>query len=162
MPSRIWTLNAANHARGQLHTGEELPPFSAGHDSGANHPGVISGWMSHNHASGFNQWLADDAPGQLRTRLATSATEGQLGLGHLIHHAPLGATRGPWRGSGFELRTDGWLAVRAGEGMLLSATARSNATSTQLDVTETVAQLRAAERTAKALSDAAAAQGAQP
>ena len=147
---------------GQLFTGEERPPFSAGHDSGANHPGVISGWMSHNHDAGYNQWLADDAPGQLRTRLASSRANSQLGLGHLIHHHPLSATRGPWRGTGFELRTDGWLAVRAGEGMLLSATARSNATSTQLDVIETVAQLRAAERTAKSLSDAAAGQGAHP
>ncbi|TVT68037.1 MAG: type VI secretion system tip protein VgrG, partial [Denitromonas halophila] len=147
---------------GQTFTGEELPPFSAGHDSSANHPGVISGWMSHNHDAGFNQWLADDAPGQLCTRLATSSAASQFSLGHLIHHHPLSATRGPWRGSGFELRTDAWLAVRAGEGMLLSASARSNATSTQLDVIETVAQLRAAERTAKALSDAAAAQGAQP
>ncbi|MFV0663242.1 type VI secretion system Vgr family protein [Denitromonas sp.] len=147
---------------GQLFTGEDLPPFSAGIDSTANHPGVISGWTSHNHAAGYNQWLVDDAPGQLRTRLASSGADSQLGLGHLIHHHPLSATRGPWRGNGFELRTDGWLAVRAGEGMLLSATARSNATSTQLDVADTVGQLRAAERTAKALSDAAAAQGAQP
>ncbi|TVO53372.1 type VI secretion system Vgr family protein [Denitromonas halophila] len=147
---------------GQTFTGEELPPFSAGHDSGANHPGVISGWMSHNHDAGFNQWLADDAPGQLHTRLATSRADSQLGLGHLIHHHPLTATRGPWRGSGFELRTDGWLAVRAGEGMLLSSTARSNATSSQLDVSEAVAQLRAAECTAKTLSDAAAGQGAHP
>ncbi|KAA3653745.1 MAG: type VI secretion system tip protein VgrG [Proteobacteria bacterium] len=146
----------------QLFTGEDLPPFSAGVDSNANHPGVISGWTSHNHDAGYNQWLADDAPGQLRTRLASSGADSQLGLGHLIHHPPLGATRGPWRGSGFELRTDGWLALRAGESMLLSATARSNATSTQLDVTETVGQLRAAERTANALSDAAAGQGAQP
>ncbi len=147
---------------GQLFTGEERPPFSAGHDSSANHPGVISGWMSHNHDAGYNQWLTDDTPGQLRTRLASSHANSQLSLGHLIHHHPLSAMRGPWRGTGFELRTDGWLAVRAGEGMLLSATARSNATSTQLDVTETVAQLRAAEHTAKALSDTAASQGAQP
>ncbi|MBT0964264.1 type VI secretion system Vgr family protein, partial [Denitromonas iodatirespirans] len=145
----------------QLFTGEDLPPFSAGVDSNANHPGVLSGWTSHNHDSGFNQWLADDAPGQLRTRLASSATNAQLGLGHLIHHAPLSATRGPWRGSGFELRTDAWLAVRAGEGLLLSASVRSNAISTQMDASEALAQLRAAERTAKTLSDAAGRQGAQ-
>ena len=146
---------------GQLFTGEDLPPFSAGIDSTANHPGVISGWTSHNHATGYNQWLVDDAPGQLRTRLATSATNAQLGLGHLIHHAPLSATRGPWRGSGFELRTDAWLAVRAGEGLLLSASVRSNGTSTQMDASEAIAQLRAAERTAQTLSDAAGRQGAQ-
>ncbi|MDR3566377.1 MAG: DUF2345 domain-containing protein, partial [Negativicutes bacterium] len=147
---------------GQVYNGVDLPPFSAGVDSGANHPGTISGWMSHNFASGYNQWLADDAQGQARTRLASSAAASQLGLGHLIHQAPDSATRGAWRGSGFELRTDGWLAVRAGEGVLISATARPQASSTQMDVAETVGQLRAAEATTKALSDAASAQSAQP
>ncbi|HLO61562.1 MAG TPA: type VI secretion system Vgr family protein, partial [Azonexus sp.] len=147
---------------GQSYNGADLPPFSAGHEAGANHPGVISGWMSHNHESGFNQWLTDDAPGQLRTRLATSENAGQLSLGHLIHQAPESATRGAWRGSGFELRTDGWLAVRAGEGILISATARPNGQSTQMDVAETVAQLNSAHETAQALSDAAHQHQAMP
>lgn len=147
---------------GQSYNGADLPPFSAGHEAGANHPGVISGWMSHNHESGFNQWVIDDAPGQLRTRLATSENASQLGLGHLIHQAPESASRGAWRGSGFELRTDGWLAVRAGEGMLISATARPNGQSTQMDVTETVGQLKAAHETAQSLSDAAQHQQALP
>ena len=118
--------------------------------------------MSHNHEAGFNQWITDDAPGQLRSRLATSENAGQLGLGHLVHQAPESATRGAWRGSGFELRTDGWLAVRAGEGMLISATARPNGQSTQMDVAETTSQLKAAAETAKALSDAARQQTALP
>ncbi|MBV2194449.1 MAG: type VI secretion system tip protein VgrG, partial [Azonexus sp.] len=147
---------------GQSYNGADLPPFSAGHEASANHPGVLSGWMSHNHQEGHNQWVVDDAPGQLRTRLATSENAGQLGLGHLVHQAPESASRGAWRGSGFELRTDGWLAVRAGEGILISATARPNAQSTQMDVAETVAQLKAAEETAKALSDAAQQQQALP
>jgi len=98
----------------------------------------------------------------LRTRLASSENASQLGLGHLIHQPPESASRGAWRGSGFELRTDGWLAVRAGEGMLISATARPNGQSTQMDVAETVAQLNAAADTAKSLSEAAQAQGALP
>jgi len=147
---------------GQFYNGADLPPFSAGHDAGANHPGVLSGWMSHNFENGHNQWVVDDAPSQLRTRLSTSENASQLALGHLIHQAPESATRGAWRGSGFELRTDGWLAVRAGEGILISATARQNAQSTQMDVAETVAQLKAAEETAKALSDAAQQQTALP
>lgn len=149
---------------GQLYNGEDLPPFSAGIKSNANHPGTVSGWHSHNHkgrGTGTNQWLTDDAPGQLRTRLATSETEAQLGLGHLIDQPLNTATRGPWRGTGFELRTDGWLAVRAGEGVLISSTTRQNATGTQMDVSEAVGQLRAAERTAQALSEAATAQGAR-
>ena len=147
---------------GQSYNGADLPPFSAGVDAGANHPGVLSGWMSHNFEEGHNQWVLDDSPGQLRTRLATSENAGQLGLGHLIHQAPDSANRGAWRGSGFELRSDAWLAVRAGEGILISSTARPNAQSTQMDVAETVAQLKAAEETAKSLSDAASAQTASP
>ncbi|PKO51584.1 MAG: type VI secretion system tip protein VgrG, partial [Betaproteobacteria bacterium HGW-Betaproteobacteria-21] len=147
---------------GQSYNGADLPPFSAGHEASANHPGVLSGWMSHNHEAGFNQWVIDDAPGQLRSRLASSENASQLSLGHLIHQAPDSATRGAWRGSGFELRTDGWLAVRAGEGLLISATARADGQSTQMDVAEAVSQLHAAEDTAKALSDAASQQQALP
>ncbi len=147
---------------GQIHNGADLPPFSAGHEASANHPGVLAGWMSHNFESGHNQWVIDDAPGQLRTRLAASDNASQLALGHLIHQAPESASRGAWRGSGFELRSDGWLAVRAGEGILISATARPNAVSTQMDIAEAVGQMRAAEETAKALSDAARAQQALP
>ncbi|WP_428827486.1 DUF2345 domain-containing protein [Azonexus sp. IMCC34842] len=118
--------------------------------------------MSHNFDEGHNQWVLDDSPGQLRTRLATSENAGQLSLGHLIHQAPESASRGAWRGSGFKLRSDAWLAVRAGEGILISATTRPNGQSTQLDVAETVAQLKAAEETAQALSDAASGQTALP
>ncbi|MBI2278034.1 MAG: type VI secretion system tip protein VgrG [Dechloromonas sp.] len=147
---------------GQAYNGADRPPFAAGHEAGTNHPGVLAGWMSHNFDAGHNQWVIDDAPGQLRTRLATSENAGQLGLGHLIHQAPDSAQRGAWRGSGFELRTDGWLAVRAGEGILISSTARTQSQSTQLDVAEAVAQLKAAEQTAQRLSEAAAGQNAGP
>ncbi|MCK7513683.1 MAG: DUF2345 domain-containing protein [Desulfobacterales bacterium] len=54
------------------------------------------------------------------------------------------------------------MAVRAGEGILISASARTNAQSTQMDVAESVAQLTAAAETAKALSDAASQQSALP
>ncbi|WP_246262274.1 type VI secretion system Vgr family protein [Aromatoleum evansii] len=150
---------------GQLYGGTDLPPFSAGEASATNHPGVISGWSSDTHAGGgqdVNQWLADDTPGQLRTRLASSHATSQLSLGHLVEQAPHTSSRGPWRGAGLELRSDGWLALRAGDGMLISSTARPNGASTQMDVAEAVGQLRGAEHTAQALSDAAAAQSARP
>jgi len=147
---------------GQHYNGVDRPPFSAGQEASANHPGVLSGWMSHNFAEGFNQWVADDAPGQVRTRLATSEQAGQLGLGYLIHQAPGSATRGPWRGTGFEWRSDGWLAVRAGEGLLLSATARPSGVGTQMEVPEAVGQVHAAVATARRLSEAATAQAALP
>lgn len=149
---------------GQLYGGIDLPPFSAGDGSDANHPGVISGWNSETHSGdgqGFNQWLTDDTPGQLRTRLTSSHSASQLSLGHLVEQSPQSSVRSSWRGAGLELRCDGWLALRAGEGMLISSTVRPNGVSTQMDVAEAVSQLRDAERTAQVLSDAAVAQSAR-
>ena len=147
---------------GSHYNGADPPPFAAGQDSAANHPGVLSGWHSHNHQDGFNQWVVDDAPAQLRTRLTAHPLRSELGLGHLIHHSPGSAQRGAWRGSGFELRTDGWAVLRAGEGLLLSGSTRAHGASTQLDIAEAVGQLHAAREAAERLSDAAAAHHARP
>ncbi|BDT56740.1 hypothetical protein MasN3_02340 [Massilia varians] len=109
----------------QLYNGVDLPPFSAGVDSGANHAGVLSGIHTRNFdGSGYNQWQIDDTAGQLRMRLASSVGLSQLNLGYLIHQEPGTAQRGTYRGSGFELRTDAWAVIRGGEGVLLSTRAR--------------------------------------
>ncbi|MFP3758665.1 type VI secretion system Vgr family protein, partial [Cupriavidus sp. SIMBA_020] len=80
---------------------------------------------------GHSQWLFDDTAGQVRTRLSSSIAASQLGLGYLVKQAADDASRGEWRGSGFELRSDAWTVVRSGQGMLLSANAREGARSTQ-------------------------------
>ena len=134
---------------GQLYNGADTPPFSAGVDSGINHPGVISGLHSHHlDGGGFNQWVVDDASGQLRMRLHASYAAAEVGLGHLISQAGSSAQRGAWRGTGFEAGTQGWASVRAGRGVLVSTTARAgsygSAQSTQLDAAEAVAQLKGA------------------
>ncbi|WP_310733373.1 phage baseplate assembly protein V, partial [Ideonella azotifigens] len=72
---------------GGVYNGPQTPPFSAGEDAGVNHPGVLAGWHSRGlDGSGHNQWVVDDAPGQLRTRLSTSYAASEIGLGHLISH----------------------------------------------------------------------------
>ncbi|MES3023905.1 MAG: type VI secretion system Vgr family protein [Pseudomonadota bacterium] len=149
----------------QLYTGSDRPPFAAGHESGVNHAGVLSGIHSHNfEGGGFNQWQLDDTPGQLRTRLATSSAATQLNLGYLIEQAPNTAQRGTYRGSGFELRSDAWGVVRGGDGVLLSTSARpslgSSVTSTQLDTLEALGALKVSQALAKALTGAAAQQQA--
>lgn len=144
---------------GQFYNGTDAPPFAAGTNSGANHPGTLSG--THTHAldnSGHNQWAHDDAPGQLRQRLATSQAESGLNLGYLIEQN--GATRGAYRGQGHELRTQGWAALRAPEGLLLSTSRRERGESSAHDVAEAVGQLKAAQDLATRLSDAASAQQA--
>jgi type VI secretion system secreted protein VgrG len=149
----------------QLFTGADLPPFSAGVDSGVDHAGTLSGIHSHNFdGGGYNQWQLDDTSGQVRTRLATSTAATQLNLGHLIQQSPGSAQRGAYRGSGFELRTDAWGVVRGGEGVLLSTSARSQqgcgVTSTQMDALEALSLLKGAASLGKTLADAAAQQQA--
>jgi type VI secretion system secreted protein VgrG len=152
---------------GQLYNGADTPPFSAGVDSGINHPGVISG--VHTQAmdgDGFNQWAVDDASGQMRMRLLASYTAAEIGLGHLIQQSASSAQRGSWRGSGFEATTQGWASIRAGKGLLISTSTRAgsygSAQSTQMDAQEALAQLRGATDLGQRLSAAAASATARP
>ena len=137
---------------GQMYNGEVAPPFAL--SDASNHPGTVSGLHSQSlDGSGTQQWLMDDASGQLRQRLHTSLADSRLELGYLVEHN--NASRGGLRGQGFDFATLGWANLRAGRGVLLSTTARPNATSTQLDINEAVSQLKGAGQTAQALSDAA-------
>ena len=152
---------------GQLYNGQQRPPYSAGYDSGVNHPGVISGVLSQALDGGGNtHWVTDDATGQLRTRLHASHAQAELSLGHLISQPAALAQRGAWRGSGFEGITQAWASVRAPQGLLLSTTTRAgtygSAYSTQMDSSEALAQLNAARALGTAISQAASAAGAQP
>jgi len=157
---------------GQLHNGQHDLPWPAGVDSGANHPGTISGWHSQNlDGQGTNQWLIDDASGQLRMRLlnySASTGHSELTLGHIIQQSAQGgsghAQRGQWLGEGFYGYTEGWALLRAGEGLFLSTTARSargvSVNGTQMDAAEAVGQLRASRQLGDTLSTSARQQGA--
>ena len=151
---------------GGLYGGGDAMPFSAGVDSGANHPGVIAGLHSQRlDGSGFNQFALDDAPGQLRTRLHASHADAELGLGHLIQHGADDAQRGGWRGAGFEAGTAGWASLRGAQGLFVSTSARAgtygSAQATQMDSSEGVAQLKGARDLGQRLSQAAGAVNAR-
>ncbi len=151
---------------GAVYGGGDASPFAAGVDSGVNHPGVLSGLHSQRlDGGGFNQFALDDAPGQLRARLHASHADTELGLGHLIQHTADDAQRGTWRGAGFEAGTAGWANVRGAQGLLVSTTARAgtygSAQATQMDATESVAQLNAARDLGQLLGQAASAVQAQ-
>ena len=143
-----------------LYNGSDLPPWSAGIDSGVNHAGMLSGIHSHNlEGGGYNQWVLDDSPAQLRMRLASSTAASQLNMGYLIAQPPTSAQRGQYRGHGFELRSDAWGVIRGGEGVLLTSTVRSkqgsSVQSTQLDSAESLAQLNGAKTLSDTLTNAA-------
>ncbi|MBX3618824.1 MAG: type VI secretion system tip protein VgrG [Rhizobacter sp.] len=155
---------------GQLYNGADALPWPAGVDAGTNHPGTLSGWHSRTlDDDGANQWVIDDATGQLRMRLASQSTGSpwsELTLGHLISQGPQSSQRGAWLGSGFYAHTDGWASVRAAEGLLLSTSARpgtyASAIGTQMDAHEAVAQLKGAQQLGQALGEVATARGALP
>jgi type VI secretion system secreted protein VgrG len=144
----------------QLHNTQDALPWAP---ADAPLGQALSGWHSQGlGGDGYNQWVVDDHPGQLRTRLASSTANSQLNLGYVTSHGATGGDRGTWRGTGAELRTDAWAVVRAGGGLLLSTTARAQAFGTLLDAHEARGQLTAAQKTAQRLSDAASSQQALP
>lgn len=139
---------------GQVYGGRVQPPFAAGEGSNANHPGTLTGLQTQTlDGQTGSQWVMDDASGQLRHEVSNAVASSRLSQGYLIDQQ--GAVRGAYRGEGFELSTQGWAVARAGEGVLVSSTARSNGASTQMDVAESVGQLTQAVQTAKGLDSAA-------
>jgi type VI secretion system secreted protein VgrG len=89
---------------------------SKGHRNSAAQWGVRSKEFG---GRGYNQLLFDDTDGQGRIQLKSTHAATELNLGHLIHSAD--NYRGSFRGSGAELRTDAYGAVRAGAGLLISS-----------------------------------------
>ncbi|PIL42593.1 type VI secretion system tip protein VgrG [Massilia eurypsychrophila] len=89
---------------------------SAGHRNNSAQWGVRSKEFG---GRGYNQLLFDDTDGQGRIQLKTTHAATELNLGHLIHTAD--NYRGSIRGSGAELRTDAYGALRAGAGLLISS-----------------------------------------
>lgn len=139
---------------GQLYNGEHTPPYAAGVDAPANHIGTVSGIKTKGLDGAHEQhWVVDDAPGQLRHELHSDLADSQLALGYLV--AQNGASRGALQGQGYHMKTNGWAALRAPEGLLLSTTARRQAVSTQMDVTSAAGQLKAAIDAASNLNNAA-------
>ncbi|MFG0586579.1 type VI secretion system Vgr family protein [Acinetobacter sp. YQ_14] len=102
---------------------------------------------------GFNQLRFDDTTGQISAQLQSSHAASQLNLGKLSH--PKDQAESKDRGEGFELRTDQWGAVRAGQGLLLSTHSQEQAQSDHLDAQPAKQQLESNQANAKALSEVA-------
>ncbi|QHH96491.1 type VI secretion system Vgr family protein [Acinetobacter dispersus] len=102
---------------------------------------------------GFNQLRFDDTIGQISAQLQSSHAASQLNLGKLSH--PKDKAESEDRGEGFELRTDQWGAVRAGEGLLLSTHKQDQAQGEHLDAQPAKQQLDGNQNNAKALSEVA-------
>lgn len=99
---------------------------------------------------GFNQLRFDDTTGQISAQLHSSHGTTQLNMGNLSH--PKEQAESDGRGEGFELRTDQWGAIRAGEGVLISTHKQDSAKGIHLDAHEGRSQLEGNFNNAKTLS----------
>ena len=108
-------------AQGNLAGGMSPPwhgasPDDAGHRNNAALSGIKTKEFG---GEGYNQLVFDDTDNQLRIQLATTQASTQLNLGHLIHQAD--NYRGSFRGEGWEARTDAYLALRGGRGVMITS-----------------------------------------
>lgn len=128
--------------------------YNGGREPAWHAPGILSGYKTKEYqGAGYNQFVMDDASGQLRTAFHTTSQSSQLNLGWLIHQND--NTRGPERGHGFELRSDAWGALRGAMGLYLTTHPRLSAGGSQQDAAEATAQLDSGLELARRLSDGA-------
>ena len=129
-------------------------PYISGvmHDS-AHTDHIPADWNTRNVIRTWanNKLRMEDQKGQEHIKLATDYQKSQLNLGHIVDSNR--EKRGE-NGEGFELRTDGWGAVRAGKGILVSAQ-NQDANGKVLDMDDAIAQIEQALSLAKSLNKAA-------
>ncbi|QEM82655.1 type VI secretion system Vgr family protein [Halomonas binhaiensis] len=131
---------------GRVYNGDQTPEWHSN--------GILSGFKTKTYRGGkYNELVFDDATDQERIRLNSEHDKSQLNLGYLIHQN--GNSRGAFRGTGFELRSDAYGAIRADKGLLLTSWGQIDAGGEQLDLTPATEQLHSAHRLADSLSDSA-------
>jgi len=131
---------------GRVYNGEQQPDWHS--------HGLLSGFKSKTYrGSKYNELVFDDATDQERVRLNSENEKSQLNLGYLIHQN--GNHRGSFRGTGFELRTDAYGAIRANEGLYLTSWGQIGASGDQLDLTPARQQIQSAWQLTDSLSQSA-------
>ena len=104
--------------------------------------------------AGLNKLRMEDKRGEEHIKLSTEyGGKTQLNLGHNVD-----ASR-ELRGEGAELRTDKWVAVRGGKGILLSADSQPNAQGEMLEMGAAIAQLQESLQLVTSLAQSAKVSG---
>jgi len=104
-----------------------------------------------------NKLRMEDRRGQEHVKLSTEHSgKSQLNLGHLVD------AEKKKRGEGFELRTDGWGAIRGGKGVFICADEQTQAKGQQLDMSAALGHLQHAAEQLQTLSSDAQAANAEP
>lgn len=105
--------------------------------------------------AGLNKLRMEDKRGEEHVKLSTEyGGKTQLNLGHNVNAAR------ELRGEGAELRTDDWVSVRGGAGVLISADRQSEADGQMLEMDPIIAQLEQALTLARSLQAGANSVGA--
>lgn len=137
---------------GRVYNGDQTPQWHSN--------GLLSGMKSKTYRGNkYNELVFDDATDQERVRLNSEHEKSQLNLGYLIHQQ--GNTRGSFRGTGFELRSDAYGAIRAHQGLLLTSWGQIAASGEQLDLTPAQQQLASAYQLSNTLSESATSHNAE-
>ncbi|MGN8137291.1 type VI secretion system Vgr family protein [Paraburkholderia sp. 22099] len=130
---------------GRVYNGAKTPEWHSN--------GILSGYRSKEYqGSGYNQMVMDDATGQNRVQLYSTSANSQLHLGYLI--AQSDNTRGAYLGSGFDLKSEAYGAVRAAQGMYVSTYPATGSSSQPLDARDARGQLVNSESMIESLSQA--------
>jgi type VI secretion system secreted protein VgrG len=104
-----------------------------------------------------NKLRMDDTRGQEHVKLSTDHSgKSQLNLGHVVD------AQKQKRGEGFELRTDGHGAIRAGSGLFISADGQPRAQGQMLEMSAAIKQLESALSLARSMAHAARSAQATP
>lgn len=120
--------------------------------------GLLSGQRSREYGgTGYNQLVMDDSTQQNRVHLYSSSYQSHLHLGYLIQQTD--NTRGAFLGSGFDLKSDAYGAIRAGQGLFVST--HPTAANQPLNVTAASEQLASAETVVDLTSQASSANQAE-
>ncbi|UCQ27474.1 type VI secretion system tip protein VgrG [Edwardsiella tarda] len=133
-------------------SGDPDRPYIAHAQHDSEHPDHVT---RDNHTrniwrtAGDNKFRLEDKRQEEHFKLATPYGKTQLNGGHVVD-----ARREP-RGTGFELRTDEYGAVRAGRGMFLTADAQAKGEGQMLDMAPAVNRIKQANREMQALNNAA-------
>lgn len=142
-----------------------FPGVAGAHAHPAALSGIKSQAMSASQSGGgaYSQMVMDDTPGEPRVALQRHAVAHQgtdeLNLGHLRHQTD--NQRLAPAGFGAELKTAHSVALRAGQGMLLSSDARHGAVGHQLDSREAQAQIEQSHALQVSLAETAQKQNAK-
>jgi len=139
------------------------PAWFPGEGGAHAHPAALSGIKSQamnasqSGAGAYSQLVFDDHPGEPRVALQRHASPhagtDELNLGHLRHQSD--NQRLQTAGFGAELKTAHSAALRAGQGLLLSADARNGASGGQLDSREAQAQIEQSRELQLSLAETA-------